>query len=282
MKGTMKFDTTRVTQSIDWLREVSGPEVSARLGAFVAERWQQLGWETESSLLCWSRWRWTALGPRRRRGSSPLIIARPRESPPAPVRVIFAAPFCFDRQSMDDADKTQRIGTRDLAGVAFLIELARSWPKSRLLRIEAVLMAAAGPSPVVPGTQEVLRRVQTEWPPKPTLLIVIYGPGVGRELVVDAFPLRRLVLEAARGLWVPIRLLSRNPFSSHRMRWPFRNPFPDHVTLAGADSFCSPASDLDAPAAGRAEQLASEIALRWAAVHADQARAAFKSSQYSG
>jgi hypothetical protein len=278
----MKFDTTRVTQSIDLLREVSGPEVSARLGTFVAERWRELGWETESSPLFWSRWRWTALGPRRRRGSSPLIIARPGESPPAPVRVVFAAPFCFDGQPTNDALNGRRLGIRDLAGIAFLMELARSWPKSRLLRIETVLMVAAGPSPGVPGTQEVLRRVHTEWPLKPTLLIVVYGPGLGRELVVDACPLRRLVFEAAQGLWVPIRLLNRNPFSAHRMRWPFRNPFPDQVTLTGADSFGSSAPDLDLPAVGRAEQLASEIALRWATVQAGQARTAFKSSQYSG
>ena len=142
---------------------------------------------------------------------------------------------------------------------------------------------------MLPGSRELMRRVRSEWEPKPTLFMVVYGPGLGRDLVVDAFPRRQMVRDAAAGLWVPIRLLSLNPFSLERVRWPLKAFFPEQVIMAGAESFHATESDLDPAALGRAEQLTSEIALRWARLKVEEtsqapaeARTASRSSQNPG
>ena len=131
--------------------------------------------------------------------------------------------------------------------------------------------------------------LQSEWNARPTLFVVVYGAGLGRELVVDAFPHRQMVNDAAEGLWVPIRLLGANPFSAQRLRWPLRAFFPEQVVMAGADCFQRVEPDLDAAAIGRAEQLASEVILRWARLQVeplnqagDESRKASRSSQNPG
>ena len=268
----MKFEFARVTQMIEFLREQAGngPNSIALLAASLAERFESIGWDVDHSRVVSSHRRWLTFWRGPLRYESSMIIARPRSAASAPIRVIFAAPFCFRAESLRRVKEAAPLRTSDLAGPAFLIELARTWPKSREQRIEVVALAAAGETLSVPGSQELLRRARAEWEPKPTLTVVVYGPGLGRELVVDAFPQHRLVLEAAEGLWVPIRLPSLNPFSAQRVLWPLRTVFPDYVIMAGAGSFEPAGPVLDPAALGRAEQLASEIVLRWARSQAER------------
>jgi hypothetical protein len=268
----MKFDTTRATETVHELREVAGggPRAITQFVDAAAERFEAIGWTVERSSVVSARRRWSTFWRAPHQKPFPMIIARPRSGAAAPVRVIVSTPVCSDRARGQAGMENVRLPIRDVAGSAFLLELARTWPKSREQRLEVVATIAAGQTPFVPGSQDLQRRVQKEWEPKSTLLVVVYGPGLGRDLVVDAFPDRQIVREAAEGLWVPIRLMSQNPLSAQRVRWPLRASFPERVVMAGAESFQSREPVLDPAALGRAEQLTSEIVLRWARRHAGQ------------
>jgi hypothetical protein len=168
------------------------------------------------------------------------------------------------RRSVEANRAAGTLSLSDRAGPAFLLELARAWPESRSERIEAVFVASAPDGPMLPGNADLLRRLRSEWRSRPTLLIVAYGPGLGRELIIEAFAHRQLARASAEGLWVPVRFLSSNPFAAAKLLWPLHTAFPDHVVLAGSESLDQDEPALDQSALCRTEQLVSEIALRWA------------------
>jgi hypothetical protein len=108
--------------------------------------------------------------------------------------------------------------------------------------------------------------IRTEWPVKPTLLIDLSAPGVGRGLIVAARGHAELAESAAADLWVPHRPARRHVWSTWAR--PVSTLDDDVVWLVGDVAFARSARGeaiaVDPEALGRAAQLATEIAFRWA------------------
>jgi hypothetical protein len=156
-------------------------------------------------------------------------------------------------------------------GLTALLELARGWPRNRSQRIDAVFVAAGGQRLDFAGSRAVLRMLESEWPSKPSLLVLLFAPGAGERLRPPKNPLRvagmyhsgkELAKEAAESLWIPVQ---SNDNLSLGLYWPFeRAKVTEAIALIGSD----PRAHFDAlvspEALQRATQLATEIALRWA------------------
>jgi hypothetical protein len=151
-------------------------------------------------------------------------------------------------------------------GLAVLLELARSWPRSGSRPIDPIFVAAGGQHLDRAGSREIFRRLGAESPSKPKLLMLFFAPGAGDKLRLDTnamsnSDLNTLVADAARGLWLPVHGLNIGASVPHWCFEPFLFPA---VALVGADPRALGDDSVDPQALHRAAQLATEIALRWA------------------
>jgi hypothetical protein len=158
-------------------------------------------------------------------------------------------------------------GFRDnRTGLAVLLELARTWPRRADARIEAHFMAVGGHGIDGAGSRALDETIRAEWPAKPTLLVDLSAPGVGKGLIVSARGHADLARSAAADLWIPHRPARRHVWTT----WPGpATPLDDDVVwLIGDEAFARSGrgreAAIDPEALGRAAQLATEIALRWA------------------
>ena len=83
---------------------------------------------------------------------------------------------------------------------------ARSWPRTGSRPIEPIFVAAGGQRLDHAGSRELVRLLETEWPGRPSLLILLFAPGEGDLLWLStcedpAWPHVTLVEDAARSLW---------------------------------------------------------------------------------
>jgi hypothetical protein len=158
-------------------------------------------------------------------------------------------------------------------GLAVLLELARSWPRNRSRQIEPVFIAAGGQRLDYAGSREVVRILETEWPRKPTLLVLFFAPGAGEAIRIapGSAALRALAKESAESLWIPVwgdDCWTLFPF------WPFEDvPTAETIALIGSDPTTFFDSSVVPEALHRSAQLATEIALRWAKKQREQAPA---------
>jgi hypothetical protein len=145
-------------------------------------------------------------------------------------------------------------------GLATLIELARTWPGKMDERMEARFVAAGAQS-VGAGLKALVGRIRDVWPPKPTLVIGIWSPGLGPPFYLTANGLEgyETLEPAAESLWIPYRWASGPSVSD---LWPFGAGAPDFLALMGRpDASTDPV--IRPESLGLAAQLATEIALRW-------------------
>ncbi len=236
----------------------AGLGAEARMASFLMDQFAAAGWSTErieapgrAALLGLDR------AHRHRVRRFPLVIAGRAESPQAPGRVVLLTNLG------DLAWQSSRLAAS--AGAALLLEMARTWPRYRLERFEPVLAAAGGMTCGMAGVRELVRLSEDAWRTRPTLLIMILAPGVGPTLAIQGQPRSMLgrATEAAESLWLPAQPLSWRLRMRLGRLWPASTKGLDQVVLAGSLS----GADEDAfnqEALGRAAQLATEIALRWA------------------
>jgi hypothetical protein len=156
-------------------------------------------------------------------------------------------------------------------GLTALLEIARGWPRTRSREIEAVFLAAGGQRLDYAGSRQVLRTLESEWPRKPSLLVLLFAPGAGERLQPAENSLRiegydrrgrDLAKVAAASLWIPVQ---SDECPLLPLYWPFQKlTGVDPIALVGSD----PRAPFDASnspeALHRTTQLATEIALRWA------------------
>ena len=283
----MRFDSTRAIETIQQLSEyrLQRTTVEPRTAAFLTEAFERAGWRVEQlevpcrgvrALL--TRWLGIAfclerlvIRTTRPPGSkSPLIVARPIAPSRSACRVVFLSNI-GPLPSFRMAPRTSRPG--DGSGPALLVEIARAWPKAWSERFEPLLVTAGGMSFGIAGVREVVRLIREEWNEKPTLVVVILAPGVGQELTIRGRPrsLLRLVRDAAQSLWIPVKTVAMPTGTLLGRSWPVPDRFRDHIVLTGASYRDAKPPPVDAAALARAAQLASEIALRWAKQHNQQA-----------
>jgi hypothetical protein len=143
-------------------------------------------------------------------------------------------------------------------GLGLLLELARSWTGARSAPIETRFVAAGGWG----GLQALVRAMARECPGTPTLLVEWLDPGIGPALGLVEHRTGRLAGSAAADLWIPHRVL---PVSrACRRHWPWRDADPGTCYVGMAGSAIGKARTIDPHALGRAAQLVTEVALRWA------------------
>ena len=173
-------------------------------------------------------------------------------------------------------------GILDSAALAFLFELARTWPRGHFDSIETILAAVGGDGFDGIEGHATHGIIPEAGPDKPTFVLSILSPGVGKGVLVFGSGIAR---QAAQGLWVPHRLadLCGFPAVVHPV-----GRGGDAAVLAGEAWNQSPRT-LDEQALGRTSQLVAEIALRWARLHESSGghdpeddRAAARSSQNPG
>lgn len=158
-------------------------------------------------------------------------------------------------------------GLRDnRTGLAVFLELARTWPRRADARIEVHFVAVGGQGLDGAGSRALDKTIRAEWPPRPTLFVDLSAPGVGRGLILSARGHSDLARSAAADLWIPHRPARRHVWTT----WPGpATPLDDDVVwLIGDEAFARSGrggeTSIDPEALGRAAQLATEIALRWA------------------
>ena len=76
----------------------------------------------------------------------------------------------------------ERSGSSGTAWPGCVARTARSWPRNRSRQIEPVFIAAGGQRLDYAGSREVVRILETEWPRKPTLLVLFFAPGAGEAI----------------------------------------------------------------------------------------------------
>jgi hypothetical protein len=149
-------------------------------------------------------------------------------------------------------------------GLAVLLEMARTWPRSGSRPIEPMFVAAGGHRLDDAGCREVVRFLRSAESSKPSLLMVLLAPGAGEKLGLLVFDsplsdLMDIVEKAAQSLWIPIQddeLVALLP------SWPIQSYRPA-VVLVGSDPRALRDDSVDPQALHRAAQLATEVALRW-------------------
>jgi hypothetical protein len=275
----MRFDSTRAIETIEQLSKycLQRTTVEPRTAAFLAEAFERAGWRVEQlEVSCrgvrafLTRWLGIAfclerlvIRTTRPPGSrSPLIVARPTAPSRSACRVVFLSNL-GPLPSFRMAPRTSRPG--DGSGPALLVEMARAWPKAWPERFEPLLVATGGMNFGFAGVREIVRLIREEWNEKPTLVVVILAPGVGQELTIGGRPrsLLRLVRDAARSLWIPVKTVVMPTGMLLGRSWPVPDRFRDHIVLTGASYRDAKPPPVDPAALARAAQLASEIALRW-------------------
>ncbi len=167
-----------------------------------------------------------------------------------------------------ESPAAQRSLAVDRHGLAVIIELARTWPRSASRPIEVIFAVAGGQGLDFAGSRAVLRALDSEWPAKPSLLLLFFAPGAGGEHrlvpIVSASPeAAALAGDVARSLWIPTAGV--DPWS-HSPFWPFGKGFnaADVIALVGAHSALDSGAPINSQNLVHAAQLATEIALRWA------------------
>lgn len=156
----------------------------------------------------------------------------------------------------------------DRRGLAVLLELARSWPRTGSRPIEPVFVAVGGQHLDHAGSREVVRRLRSDWAKQPSLLILLLAPGAGEALWLSTrerpgewlWTTAEVAHAAARGLWIPSRVV---PLPALLRFWPLAGWGPV-VALMGSNPRDYAGAAADPAALARAAQLATEIALRWA------------------
>jgi hypothetical protein len=167
------------------------------------------------------------------------------------------------RRSLAGTRLAANSSAAERSGPAFLLELARCWPRSRSARMETIFVVAGGTRAGHAGLREISRRISSDWQRKPTLVVNFQGPGVGKELVICASRDLHFAEDAAKDLWIPHRSLNRTPFSGYPSSPPQRERDTLCLTLIGSGCFGTEEFRLDADTLERTEQLATELALRW-------------------
>jgi uncharacterized protein YbbC (DUF1343 family) len=166
-------------------------------------------------------------------------------------------------RSADAVLRTDRLST------ALLLELARSWPIRRSAEIEPTFIVAGGQRLDYAGSRAVVRMIESEWPRKPSILLLLFAPGAegtthGSESVLRIAALRGsggdLAKNAANSLWIP----HRDESASLPSLWPFDSTRVDEpIALLGSDLVNEPGAAVPPETLNRAAQLAMEITLRW-------------------
>lgn len=160
------------------------------------------------------------------------------------------------------AKRIDRAGSlADPSGLAVLVELARTWPKGTSARLEARFVATGGDHLDLSRVEAIGGEPTT----KPTLVVCL-GPGLGSELALASRGLGDLADSAAVDLWIPHRWARRPAFVARA--WRAMPPDRGLVCLRGGKGEAGPAR-IEPEALGRAAQLATEIALRWARIAAN-------------
>jgi hypothetical protein len=155
-----------------------------------------------------------------------------------------------------------KVSLADLTGPACLLELARVWPAHRAEHVELVMVAAGGQRLDFAGAREVAHKLNSEWPVKPTLLILLLGPGIGEELFVVSRDHHRLGEQAAAGLWIPHRTIKSA--EALVQFWPLQRKVKDHLAITGDEWITAAEPRIDESLLRRSGELAMEIGLRWA------------------
>ncbi len=161
--------------------------------------------------------------------------------------------------------RVERSSRTDRRGLAVLLEMARSWPRISARPVEPVFVATGDELLERAASRELVRLLRSEWSGKPTLLVLLVGPGAGNRLGIfaaEAAPsgLYDLVDDAARSLWIPTQnedVLASASLWSHGAYRP-------SVAIVGSDPRAFFGDAVDPQALSLAAQLATEIALRWA------------------
>jgi hypothetical protein len=155
--------------------------------------------------------------------------------------------------------------TSDRRGLAILLELARTWPRTGSRPIEPVFLAAGGHGLEHPGSRDEFVRFLKAEPSRDRSILVLFAePGAGDKLslfTVDSLyaNLHELARCAAQDLWLPIQVCESLP------SYPLLPFGVDHpaVVVIGSDPRTPRGDSFDAQGLQRAAQLATEIALRW-------------------
>jgi hypothetical protein len=166
---------------------------------------------------------------------------------------------CHQARSMDNLKQPDR------RALAVLTEMIRTWQRAGSQRFEAVFVAAGGQRLDYTGSREVVRLLESEWPSRPSLMVLFIAPGAGVDLAlctraIGTSGIQELAEEAAASLWIPIL---NSEIGGLAPSWPFEKGKPA-VVLMGSDPNAFSDASVDPQALHRAAQLATEIALRWA------------------
>lgn len=156
-------------------------------------------------------------------------------------------------------------GSPDANAVAVLLELARIWPRKHSARVETVLVAAGGQR-LGHVADRALRRIAERWPPKPTLIVALAAPGLGRELLIRDSTPDQLVMESARKLWIPHHHAKASEIP--KVIRPLGGITHSELVWIEGAWFEDPPPSLDLDALARTIQLIEEAALVWARRHA--------------
>ena len=147
-----------------------------------------------------------------------------------------------------------------------MLELARSWPRPRSGQLEPVFIVAGGQQLDYAGSREVVRMLDSEWPRKPSLLLLLCAPAPEAAVHSSSSVLRiaalrwsgsNLARAAAESLWIPNR---SDDWASLAALWPFdvfREAEP--IALIGSDLPDVAVEQMSPESLQRAAQLATEI-----------------------
>jgi hypothetical protein len=178
--------------------------------------------------------------------SAKLLIARICSSSQGLPRVVFRVSLGPDS------------GPRDGAGIALVLELARGWAVDPPARVQTFIVFVGGESLDQAGDWALADLLTKEWTRKPTLLLSLDAPGIGKELLIHEDV--RFVAEAAESLWVPYRAATFR--QSRQVPRLFTGVADSEVWMGGSASHEGP-RQVDLEALARAAQLIEEVVLRW-------------------
>jgi hypothetical protein len=188
--------------------------------------------------------------------------------------IMILSVLSWEYHELRTRDETHRA---DRLGAAFLLELARSWPRRRSQHVEPVCIAAGGQQLNYAGSREVVRMLESEWPRKPALLLLLFAPGAEKEAEESESILRIaglytsgtvLAKTAAESLWIPNR---SDDWAALFAIWPFEKvTAAEPIALIGSGPGNAAGAGLAPEALDRVAQLAVEITLRWAKIQKEK------------
>ena len=88
--------------------------------------------------------------------------------------------FCVLHWDYRWSGPTTDLGVAEQRALAVLLELARTWPRSRSRLIEPIFIAAGGQRLNYAGSREGVRFLESEATPKPTLLVLFSLRGAAK------------------------------------------------------------------------------------------------------